>query len=38
VYAGCRFFEALTVDRVDLAAGVLVCESLKGVSTRFAQM
>ena len=31
VYAGCRLFEALalTVDRSDLAAGVLVFESLK---------
>ena len=30
-YAGCRLSEALalTVDRVDLAAGVLVIESLK---------
>jgi integrase/recombinase XerD len=30
-YAGCRLSEALalTVDRVDLAAGVLVLESLK---------
>jgi integrase/recombinase XerD len=28
-YAGCRLSEALTADRVDLAAGVLVFESLK---------
>jgi integrase/recombinase XerD len=35
-YAGCRLSEALalTVDRVDLAAGVLVIESLKKRRTR----
>jgi integrase len=28
-YAGCRLSEALTVDRVDLAAGVLIFENPK---------
>jgi hypothetical protein len=38
-YAGCRLSEALalTADRVDLAAGVLVFESLKTAAPGFSE-